>query len=300
MKQQTKTWLWTGCFLLALGVFALAYMAVDHDKEQFMEKSKALEQQLHSRDADYDEAMNSLFTIEEQIREIKRREKLISTISQSDFGSDFKSNITEDIKAIDSLIRHSNQTITQLYSRLEKASIDVKFLKSRLNELSSELENERLAHQGLQAELTKKEVKINELQYAAQEMEDKISTQELTIATQAKTIDQKDDDLNRGYMAINTKQALEEKGVVEQEGGFLWFGKTLKLNEQANQEMFTELDIRVHSSFYIDAKSIEFVTRHPADSYQIIQEDKKIKGLIITDPERFWQMSKYLVVAIQV
>ncbi|MEZ4825231.1 MAG: hypothetical protein R3C61_02895 [Bacteroidia bacterium] len=59
---------------------------------------------------------------------------------------------------------------------------------------------------------------------------------------------------------------------------------------------FTAIDITKVSSIPFDSKKAELLTSHPSDSYVFNQENKKITSLEITNPEKFWKASKYLVV----
>ena len=46
----------------------------------------------------------------------------------------------------------------------------------------------------------------------------------------------------------------------------------------------------------IDSKGAKLVTSHPADSYTLNKEKDKVVSIQITNAEKFWSASKYLVV----
>jgi hypothetical protein len=46
----------------------------------------------------------------------------------------------------------------------------------------------------------------------------------------------------------------------------------------------------------IDSKDAKIITSHPSDSYTLNKEKDKVVSLQITNAEKFWSASKYLVV----
>ena len=83
------------------------------------------------------------------------------------------------------------------------------------------------------------------------------------------------------------------------EGGFLGlFGKAWKLQEEADEAAFMTVDRRNLQRLRIEASMLDLVSSHPEGSYQILPgESEAEKVLEITDPERFWKVSKYLVIS---
>ena len=89
------------------------------------------------------------------------------------------------------------------------------------------------------------------------------------------------------------------ENVVAKEGGFLGIGKTETLKSGFNKSVFNKIDITEVKSFPINGKKVELVTNHPQDSYTFEKVDEKqIESLVILDPEKFWNSSKYLVVMV--
>jgi hypothetical protein len=63
-----------------------------------------------------------------------------------------------------------------------------------------------------------------------------------------------------------------------------------------NEGIFTKIDYTSSKLIDIVSKKIEIVSTHPANSYKLIKQGDKIMALDITDPDKFWSASKYLVV----
>ena len=69
------------------------------------------------------------------------------------------------------------------------------------------------------------------------------------------------------------------------------------LRDDFNSEKFNKIDITATTTIPISGATAELVTNHPSDSYVIEgDEEKSVDRLVIIDPDRFWNSSKYLVV----
>ena len=57
-------------------------------------------------------------------------------------------------------------------------------------------------------------------------------------------------------------------------------------------------DSRLLSEIPVGHKRVTVVSSHPEDSYQLVVDaDKNVEKLLITDPARFWETSKTLIVS---
>lgn len=102
--------------------------------------------------------------------------------------------------------------------------------------------------------------------------------------------------LNKAYYCFGTLKELKEKGVIDQQGGFIGIGKSAKLAESINQDYFTKIDLTKTTQFDVFSSKTKFVTTHPQESYEWKLDGKKIEKLVILQPEKFWSQSKYMVV----
>jgi hypothetical protein len=274
-------------WLLALGGIVIIAIGIlmkvqDEDKKKLIDQSIGLEMALTERDSAYNEVIDVMYAVEEQIERIKQREKLVSSLSEDGFTENRKDGMVRDMRAIDSLIINTNRQVANLLSRLDNANMNLTSFKSRLQHLSKELEERKKSFEELRAELQKKDMELAKITFSVQNLEDKVLAHEQTIEEQLQEIFSIEQEMN---------------GVVIKEGGFLGLGRTLELKEDVDQKQFGKLDIRMTSRLMIDAKEIELITEHPSDSYQLVKDGDKIQYLAITDPANFWRISKYLVVA---
>jgi hypothetical protein len=71
------------------------------------------------------------------------------------------------------------------------------------------------------------------------------------------------------------------------------------LQQNFNKDYFTKIDIRVDKEIKLYSRDAEMLTAHPADSYTLQRDANKQYVLRITNPERFWSTSKYLVIQVK-
>jgi hypothetical protein len=103
-------------------------------------------------------------------------------------------------------------------------------------------------------------------------------------------------ELNTAWYCVGTAKELRANNVLTKEGGVAGIGATNKLNSTTlNQEYFKQVDITQQLEIPINAKKVKLATSHPAGTYRF---EGEVDKLVITDPGRFWSMSKYLVVVV--
>lgn len=293
MKNHVKT-----LIITALAGSTLMFSCSDKkEREELRKRADLLESKLMERDSAYNELVDIMSNVEGQISKIKEKENLVSLQSQGDFTESEKDQIIEDMNAIDKLIASSSQTIRDLSAKLDNADIASRSFKKRINELSASLENRKTAIDDLKESLIAKDVEIATLTTEVKSLETRVDLQTETIDMQIDKINTQQDRLNTAYFVVGSEKKLVDQGIVTKEGGFLWIGKTTELEANTAQDQFVAIDIRDTNKLVIDSKKVELVTEHPSDSYELISEGDKVQYLNIKNPEKFWGISKYLVIS---
>lgn len=278
------------------------YFLHKQKKEDLELQVAGLENQMNRQESAFSEVMDLIVEVEDQIGDIVEKENLVYGQSQEPLNSGKKENILKEIAMIDNLIIRSNANIQELTDKVKSSDLKLGIFQKRINSLQADLFDRQTVITDLKAEISSKDQAIELMVVQA----DSLSS---TLNAKVNEIGQKDlavkqltalnDELNKGYMAIGTFEELQEKGVVDKEGGFLGFiGRTVALQEDAESEMFIEFDKREISQLRIQAAELALVSNHPSGSYSILPTDEEnIKILEITDPEAFWQISQYLVIS---
>lgn len=279
---------------------AAVFTDMKEQKDTLKEQSNQLEEKLQKRDSAYNEVIDIMYAVESKIERIKKRESLLADVSNTnDFLKVDKKQLVNDMGLIDSLIVQTNETVARLVSKLDNANINLNSFKKRVNQLANQLEERKQSIAFLREELKEKDIVIEEMTADIKALEYRVDTQEETLETQMTKIDMQEDELSKAFFAIGSEKSLLEDGLVSKEGGFLWFGKINGLDPDAPKNKFSEIDIRTTHRVIVDAAKLDLITEHPSESYEIVKEGNLIKYIDIKNPDKFWAISKYLVVAVK-
>jgi len=247
------------------------------------------------KDSTIHEFVQGFNEIEANLQEIQQKQNIISRNTQnSELKTSRKARITESIAAINNLMDENRAKIAQLNKKL-------KSYRGRVAEFDKMVSN-------LNEQIAAKDQELAQLNEQLMAMNVKVENLNQTVGTltaegneKAQVIEIQTAALHKAYYTTGTSKELVGKQVITKEGGFLGLGKSKELKEDFNSSAFTPIDITKTEKIEISAKDAELVTNHPSDSYKIERnddKDKDVKDLLITDPEKFWSSSKYLVVVV--
>ena len=304
MKNQTSK---KGTLLLALATFATVGLAScsNGEKEQIIEDQstslKEMESRIASKDSAFNEVLNMLNKVENQVATIVEKENLVVNAREGDRAQS-KEKLLKELALIDSLVDQSNNTIRELHGKLKNTDLKLTGFQKRINQLTDDLEERSTMIAQLRTEVMEKDEQIEMIAGRYDSLQIQAASQVRTISERDQEIDlltSVNDDLNTVHYAVGSYKDLKERGLVSKEGGFLMFGRTIDLNESASNDEFIETDIRQLERLPLEAEKVKLITEHPADSYVIVQDENEenIKYLQITDPKKFWKVSKYLVIS---
>jgi len=190
--------------------------------------------------------------------------------------------------------------------KLNASGIEIISFKKRIARLQESIEEQNESIAELKTELNEKDmlieerdVQIAEMDEQLAELETNVRQKEDSIEMKSKIITEKENELNKAWFASGTFKELKENGVVEKEGGFLFLGRNETVQEDLNENYFSQLDARNTDIFPIFSKKAQIISEHPDSSYRYIYEDDKIAYLKIENPEEFWKITKYAVVQLK-
>ena len=73
--------------------------------------------------------------------------------------------------------------------------------------------------------------------------------------------------------------------------------KAAKVSYQAETETFVKIDSRAITEINTNAKKAKVMSVHPEGTYEFVENDGEMI-LNITNPDKFWQQTKYLVIQV--
>lgn len=254
--------------------------------------------------------MGAFNTFEENLSLIKERENLVSMGSEDpELRVDGKSQIISDIQMINELLEQNRQIIDDLNAQLSKAERRTPEFRRMIGVLKGKLEEKDMEIASLKEELVAMNytveslsTKIDTLRTIATNLNQtteaqtwRIAEQDTLISSQSKKIDEQIENLNTAYFITGTYKELKAQHVLTKAGGFIGLGGSKELLPDFDESGFIKIDITETQSIPVDTKKAQLMTNHPSDSYVYNQDGKTISSLEITNPERFWKTSRYLV-----
>jgi DNA repair exonuclease SbcCD ATPase subunit len=249
----------------------------------------SLNQIISQKDNEIDGMMETFNDIEAGFREIDAAEGHVALARQGE-GANAKERIRENMEFIKDAMARNKELINKLRQQLRESTIKGNALKTTIENMMKQIEEKDKKIQDLIEELDAKDIHISRLDEEVANLNTNVSnlTEETNQKTQ--TINTQDKQLNTAWFVFGTKSELKQQHILED-------GKVLQAN--FNQNYFTKIDIRVDKEIKLYSRSAKMMTSHPAGSYTLDRDANKQYILRISDPQKFWSTSKYLVILVK-
>ncbi len=259
-------------------------------------QSSALTQKIDSltkvnvqKDNEINDMLSTLNDIEEGFREISEAEGRV-TVARRGEGANSTARIRENMQFIQSTMSQNRELINKLRQQVRQGSITGEQLKRTIENLTTQLEAKENELQALRAELEAKDIHIAELDEQVAQLGEDVAQLQDDNQQQQETISTQDKQLNTAWFVFGTKSELKEQNILSK-------GEVLQSN--FNKDYFTKIDIRVDKEIKLYSRDAKLLTNHPQNSYTLERDAKKQYVLRITDSQRFWSTSKYLVIQVK-
>jgi len=139
----------------------------------------------------------------------------------------------------------------------------------------------------LQGELAKRDETIAQLSSDISEIAQHAEEQFVTIKEQDKS-------LHTAYYVFGTTNELKEQKILS--GGFLKSTKVMQ--DTFNKDYFLQIDIREVTEIPLYAPKAKLWSTHPEGTYELVKGANNNLTFQITDTQRFWSLTKYLVIEV--
>ncbi|MBL0105591.1 MAG: hypothetical protein IPP51_18490 [Bacteroidetes bacterium] len=246
---------------------------------------------INTRDQSINEFLADFNQIETNLDSIAHKQDAINVNveNQGEMKSTTKERINQNIAAINELMEANRKKIAELNRKLKGNNGQIAELKKMIETLNGQLAEK-------DKELADLNDKLNNLNTQVAQLQTNIDTLNQVSAAKSKTIEDQTTALHTAYYVVGKSKDLQTKQVITRTGGLLGIGKTPMLASNIDNSKFTKIDYAQVSTIPIDSKAAKMVTSHPADSYTLNKTKDKVVSIQITNPEKFWSASKYLVV----
>ena len=276
----------------ALGVVALLASCVSRQVAVEAEsRSDSLELVVSAKDSLINAVFADINAISENLALIKSRENLITVAGESEGGRRPVEEIDNDIKAIDRLLRENRAKIESLQrsaAQLRKANLRIDGLEKMIADMNRQLAEKKAEVEQLRESLVRMgdEVKSLTEEVAVRSAEvENLSGEKVELQNQLNTV----------YYIVVAEKELRDAQIINKQG---FIGRTLTVGRNSNFDSFTMADSRLLSEVPVGQKKATLVTSHPEGSYELVTDaNKVVEKLIITDPVRFWESSKILIIS---
>jgi hypothetical protein len=238
---------------------------------------------LADKDAAMSEFVKSFNEIQGNLNEIKEKEKIISISSEGkELKKTNKDQIISDIQTIYDLLNKNKQRVASLSKKLKNSNLKIEEVELAVTNLTNQLTDKEIEITGLKNKLETLNVDFATLKIKYEE-----EHQESNLKTQK---------LNTAYYVIGSKKDLTEKGLITKKGGFIGIGRVAESSAVTDGNYFTKIDITQTTEIPIHGDKVKLISIHPAGSYKMVEGSASIDKIEILDPEKFWSVSKYLII----
>ena len=253
---------------------------------------------LEQRNAELDEMLSIFNDISEGFHQINAAGHRVDLHRGSviEGSKTAREQVAEDIAFIHKQMAENQAKIAELQEKLKKSSFKSSQLERAIASMTEELVAKIHNIEELQGELSSRNIRIGELELALKLLLSE--NKELVSSNEAKdkTVAAQDKALNAAWFVFGTKKELKEQKIVTDK--FLQKKRVLQ-EEDFNKNYFTQIDIRTTKNIKLYTNSAEILTNHADGSYELVADSNGDLTLKIKDPNKFWRVSKYLVIQVK-
>ena len=273
----------------ALGLSACNMTGEKQDAIQ--QERDSLQRIINEKDMELDDIMGTFNEVQEGIRRINEAEGRVTIADGSPERASSREVIHENMAFIQQAMQQNREMIAQLQEKLKNSSIKGTKMQQTIESLQAQIDAQAARIQELEASLAEKDALIEAQGDAIAGLSNNVAS--LTEENKAKTekVQQQDKELNTAWFVFGTKSELKEQKILSK-------GDVLK-SDDFNKDYFTKIDIRYDKDIKFYSKSAQLLSTHPAGTYQLVKDKQGQYELHITNPQKFWSVSKYLVVQVK-
>jgi predicted nucleic acid-binding Zn-ribbon protein len=235
------------------------------------------------------EMMTVISEVEDNFAKIREAEKYLSTQSsqKGEMSQATRERVNDNFKMINEILQRNKAQLNELNRKYKGSNTEIASLKNSIDRLNNEMQESALRLDELQTQLAQKDEQIVRLS------QDVVSLADET-ARQSATIRQQDRSLHTAYYVFGTVNELKEQKILS--GGFLQ--PTRVMQDTFNKDYFLKIDIREVTEIPLYALKGKLWSTHPEGTYEFIKGSDKNLTFRITDTQRFWSLTKYLIIEV--
>lgn len=251
----------------------------------------SLMQIINQKDDELNEIMGCVNEVQEGFQRINEAEGRITIADGNPESASTRDLIQENMQYIQEAMQQNRELIAQLQQKLKTTTFNAKALEKTIANLQAQLEEQNQRIQELEASLAEKDITIAQQGEQIDNLNQNVSSLTQENREKSETVAAQDKDLHTAWFVFGTKAELKEQKILQK-------GDVLKTGD-FNKDYFTKIDTRLVKEIKLYSKSAEMLTTHPAGTYTLQKDSKGEYVLRITDANKFWSISKYLVIKVK-
>jgi hypothetical protein len=280
-----------------IAVLSFASCTKESEKcKQAQEEVLVLKEAANSRDSQLEDLTSTINAVDANLSAIKASQSSIDSLKKRGGAESHKEKIQTMITGINSYIAANNEHIKKLENRVKASKLQSKSLDRLIVKLKSQLAAKEQEIVELKGTVQNLNIMMNELDNTIVERNQEIANKDQQLTNTNNELKARQAEANVGYFYFGSKKNLLDHDIIKKEGGVLGMGKSKVLNEKLDKSIFRQISTVDNTEMELgQTKRKTMITSHPTDSYTFIKQDG-LTVLKITNPEKFWSLSKYCVV----
>lgn len=279
--------------ILALALLGLA--SCDKLGKQASEEAQhqrdSLMQVINQKDEELNEIMDCINEVQDGFRRINEAEGRVTVADGNPESASSRTIIQENMQYIQQAMEQNRDLIAQLQQRLKTTTFNAKALERTIQNLQNQLETQNQRIQELEASLAEKDILIAEQGEQIDNLSENVNSLTQENRQKSDELKAQDKDLHTAWFVFGTKAELKEQKILKD-------GDVLKTSD-FNKDYFTQIDTRVVKEIKLYSKSAKMLTTHPSGTYTLQKDQNGEYVLRISDAQKFWSVSKYLVIRVK-
>ena len=284
-------------FISAGVLFSCTNVKDSNEYKQLQKERDSLLMQASSTNTDIEEMMSVIDDVEENFNQIREAEKYLAVQSadQGELSANTKKRINDNFKMVNEILKKNQAQLADLNKKYSASTGQAAALKATIERLNREMEERVSQISDLQTELSRRDETIAQLYTSVDELSSNVSELSGHVEEQSVTIREQEKVLNTAYFVFGTMSELKAQKILS--GGFL--RTTRVLEDSFNQDYFIEIDIRETTRVPLYDKKAQLWSNHPDGTYKFETGADGNLTFVITDTQRFWSLTKYLVIEVK-
>ncbi|MDR0232645.1 MAG: hypothetical protein LBI82_11080 [Dysgonamonadaceae bacterium] len=281
-------------FLLGMTIITLLLSSCGKNSAEYKElqaQNDSLKLAHLRTTGELNDILSILNEVEDGFQSIKTAENYltVASVRGGEMTPSTRERISEDMQLITKTLQDSKDKISDLEKKLKNSGIQSSELKKTIERLRAEITDRTIALAALQEELAKKDEQIAALSENVSSLSASVSNWKTHSQEQAETIKSQESIIKTVFYCFGTDKELKDQGILVKGQLGTDFSKDYFIKEP-NPEKLTIIPLY--------AKKAELISKHPSGTYQLEKGADGKVSLVIKDTNKFWSLTKYLVIKV--